>query len=288
MGAYVLWTLLAVICVLLLLPIRIRFVRNESECRLTMFYACISVMQKSFRKIPDAKPQQDADSPSATAQETESQPDRSAKEASASQSDPPNHNIPDTAETPTVSSRSAPDADAAENEPIFDHPPEQEDAVDNPVKRRKKPGIVERLKPHNFSEWLGLIGDVLHSLTPMLRWLLGHFHIRKATFELRIASDDAAKTAILYGSASTLVFQTLGFLQSLLDVEVERCQVQADFCGTSIDCNVSAELRVSPAALLGTALGLVARFVYFSFRRLRRQDALAKQEQQAAAVKQSG
>lgn len=52
---------------------------------------------------------------------------------------------------------------------------------------------------------------------------------RKVEFNLTVASEDAAKTAIEYGALCTAVYPTLSFFNSISNVKYKRINVNSDF-----------------------------------------------------------
>ena len=171
---------------------------------------------------------------------------------------------PESADVPL----SAADSEALVAELAEDAPAEAE----KPKKKRGIKAFIGRIKPHSLSDVFGLISDGGASLSPALRCLLRHLHLRHVKLYLAVASGDPADTALNYGRICAAAFNLLGALQCLLDIETDEFRILADFYNEKMTLRTSLELRCSPAALLLTVLLLGGRFLWRTWRRFRRED----------------
>ena len=146
-----------------------------------------------------------------------------------------------------------------------------------------KKGFLQRLKPSNLSEALSLLEDILASASPSLRFLFRHFYIRHLNLSITIGTQDAAKTAILYGAVSGAVFRLVGYLQSLLSVKADALRVRADFLSGYSTAECSLTLRVAPATVFGTGIGLASRFLFRTLRRFHRENREQKRMEKESA-----
>lgn len=74
--------------------------------------------------------------------------------------------------------------------------------------------------------------------------LLKHVRIKKLEVNLKIASDDAAKTAILYGNACSIVYSLVALLKSACGFDHKKIAVSADFSSDKIDLTMLSNIRI--------------------------------------------
>ena len=137
--------------------------------------------------------------------------------------------------------------------------------------------------PHSLSDVLGLVRDGFASLSPALRFLAKHLHFRHIRLYAAVGTDDAAKTAKLYGTITASAYNLIGQLQCLFDFQADECRILADFFSDKITFRASGELRVSPLAAILLALILGGRFLIRTVKRFRREDKEAKLREKETA-----
>jgi len=303
------WTIFLIImfilCILFLLPIRMKAAFGGGKWSVKIYYVFIRVFRKESAPPPPPpetplkpeditvfEPGTDPNAPDvpppAPAMQTE-QPDSVTEPAPAAESEPePAQEKPEEHKRKKRKKRKFPKDDTASAE---DEKPETEQPAadaqaeeDDPKKKKKKkPGFFKRIKPHSLSDVIGLIKDGFAALTPALRFLFRHFHFRHVRIRADIASDDPANTATLYGKICAAAFNLLAQLQCLFDFQTDEFRVLADFYGEKSDYSGSLELRVSPAVLILTVLILGIKFLWRTFRRFRREDKEEKRREKESA-----
>ncbi len=298
--------IMAVLCLLLLLPVSVKLHLRGKQWQINVCYGPIPVFQKSSK--PDLAEQ----APSLTAEQSKEPVPVSAEEplpdtvidaeamlyGDEAESEQPaadsnkrsmQHKTADRkikaksaaqqkSENIDLSELQADESDVMEeSEPEQDE--QDSDAEEKPVKK----GFLQRLKPSNLSEALALVEDILASASPSMRFLFRHFYIRHLNISLTIGTQDAAKTAILYGAVSGTVFRLVGYLQSLLSVKADALRVRADFLSgySTVECSLT--LRVAPATVLGTGISLAFRFLFRTLKRFRREDRELKRMEKESA-----
>ena len=300
MGWAIFFSILFVLCVIFLLPVRVKASFGGGKWSVAVYYVFIRIFHKESAPPPpppevppkpedvtlfepgvDPPPESvplHADGEAATV----TQPSAGAKPEKPDQ--PPKPEKPKKPKKEKKKRKSKKDeaAEAAQNTEESADKPEGE-AEDDPKKKKKKPGFFKRLKPHSLHDVLGLVKDGLASLSPAVRFLLRHFHFRHVRVRASIASDDPAKTATLYGKICAAAFNLLAQLQRLLDFQTDEFRILADFCGEKSDYSGSLELRVSPAAAILTVLILGCKFLWRTFRRFRREDKEEKLREKESA-----
>ena len=126
-------------------------------------------------------------------------------------------------------------------------------AADKRLKRRDpeaffKHRAEEKAKKRSLTEILSLIKAVLQTVVTRFR---KHFRIKITRIKINVATDDAAKTAILYGTVSGAVACILEILDRSMNVSYAKPEdydvdVTADFLSEKItaDIKIAFSLRV--------------------------------------------
>ncbi len=97
-------------------------------------------------------------------------------------------------------------------------------------KKGKEPTALEKkFKAKSFKEKVRFVVDTLRSVMPQIKYLLSHTRVRKLDVDLRVASPDAAKTAIEYGGVCSIVYPFLSWTQGYVDISVKRVDITAAF-----------------------------------------------------------
>ena len=304
MGWTILLTILFVLCVILLLPVRVKGFFADGKWGVSVYYAWFRLFHKeSEEKTPPVTPPKPEDVPEGTAPTAEQMPEPSASAQSSPQPEAPPAPKP---EKPAAEAVPKPETVTAEvkpdekpekpkkekrkkrrrkEEPAAESAdlPEEETPAEKPKKKRGIRGFIERLKPHSLSDVMGLVRDGCAALSPALRFLTKHLHFRHIRLYAAIGTDDAAKTAERYGAISAAVFNLIGQLQCWVDFQADECRILADFFNDKITFRASGELRVSPMAAILLVLILGGRFLWRTVRRFRREDKEAKLRAQETA-----
>ena len=272
MALAVILIVLTVLCILFLLPLRIKGSFGDGKWSVSVHYAFIRVFRKESAPPPPPV-------------ETPPQPDP-AQEVPPEPAEIPAEEPPAPAPEPV-----AVQAPAAE-EPAAAEIPEPAESAEVPEEKPKKKGpikrYIERLKPHSLHDIMGLVKDGCASLSPSLKFFFRHLHFRHIRLYLAVGTDDAAKTAKLYGEITAGAYNLLGALGCWLDLQTDEMRILADFFSEKITFRASGELRCSPAALLMTALILGIRFLRRTRRRFRAEDReAARYEQETAPLPQT-
>lgn len=290
MAGTVILIILFVLCILLMLPLRVKFSFGDGKWAVKVYYAFFRVFRKESEPPPPppAVPPKPDDLPDGASPskeqmpEPEPVPDTPPKPEAAASPDAD-------AEAETVSdAAAAPEEQPAAAEVKDDAPADTESAAESAdgdaetadeleqteekPEKPKKRGFVERLKPHSLSDVTGLISDGCGALSPSLRALMRHLHFRHVKLWLTVGADDPADAALLYGRICAAAFPLLGTLQSLLDFQTDEFRILADFYGSKLDFRVSFELRLSPMAALFAVLILGSKFLWRTLVRFRRED----------------
>lgn len=275
MGWTIFFIVLAVLCFLLLLPVRVRFaVHGKKQWQIKVYYACFPLFTKG-----KPEPAEECDEPSPEDDMVSEEDllfigsgdgapmtadiDRPSEDAKRSRKEQKKAALPEALE---------------EDEDIFTP---KENARDAP--KPKKKGLLERVKPKGIGGWLELIDDALASVPPPVRFLLRHFYIRRLNVGITTGTKDPAKTAILYGLVCNTLYRTLGRLQCHISVKAEAIRVRADFFNPYCTAQCSGEMCLAPMTALGLAFGIVIPFLWRTLWRVRRQEKQQRLEDAESA-----
>lgn len=282
MGETIFFIVLAALCLLLSLPLRLRFaVHGKKKWQIQLYYACFSLLTKSADHHTVITPD-DAAPPTA---------DDIVEEEDLlfwGGGDIPSINNDTLPIEKTATSNGVHDTkDDADCFSTAQSIPEQEYTSDvektSPKKKPKKHSLFERAKPHGIAQWKSLVDDALASLAPPLRYLLRHIYLRKLYVGITVGTKDAAQTAILYGAVCSAVYRTLGKLQCHITVKPKAIRIRSDFLNPFCTAQCSGELWISPMTILGLCFGIVIPFLWRTLRRVRRQEKQKQQEEAESA-----
>lgn len=274
MGWTIFYIVLAVLCLLLLLPVRLRFaVHGKKKWQIKVYYACFPVFSKNHDVPMPAAPA------SPVADDIVDEDDLLFM---GSGDAPPITNDTPSAEK-TAKQHTVPDEDA--DAALFSA--EQENAEDAPKafeeEKPKKRSLLDRVKPHGVVQWKELLDDALASLAPPLRFLLRYTYLRKLYVSVTVGTKDAAKTAILYGAVCGVIYRTLGKLQCHMTVKPKAIRVRVDFFNSFCTAQCSGELWISPMTALALGFGIAIPFLWRTLWRVRRQEKQKQQEDAESA-----
>lgn len=282
MGETIFFIVLAVLCLLLLLPVRLRFaVHGKKEWQIQIDYVCFPLLTKSADSHAVIAPD-DATPP--TANDIVEEEDLLFW--GGGDIPPINDDTLPTEETVISNGvhNAKDDADlfsTAQSPPAQEHTSDDEKTASK--KKPKKPSLFERAKPHGIAQWKALVDDALASLAPPLRFLLRHIYLRKLYVGITVGTKDAAKTAILYGAVCSTIYRTLGKLQCHITVKPKAIRIRSDFLNPFCTAQCSGELWISPMTILGLCFGIVIPFLWRTLRRMRRQEKQKQQEDAESA-----
>ncbi len=106
---------------------------------------------------------------------------------------------------------------------------------------------------------LEMIKDFVESASPPVKRLFKKIKVRNLYIDYVVGSDDAAKTAIKYGSLCALIYSTLKWLTLYFDVKAEEVNIEADFKAEKDDIFVYTTVKLRISTALGCALWLAVR-----------------------------
>lgn len=106
---------------------------------------------------------------------------------------------------------------------------------------------------------LEMIKDFVDSASPPIKRLFKKIKVRDLYIDYVVGSDDAAKTAIKYGSLCAAVYSVLKWLTLYFDVKVKEVNIEADFKAPKDDIFVYTKVKMRVSTALGCVLWLAVR-----------------------------
>lgn len=131
----------------------------------------------------------------------------------------------------------------------------------------KKENTFSKLKgKYGFSgavkEILSFVRAVLERLKKQLKKIM----IRRLRVEIRVASTDAAQTAVEYGAVCAAFYPWLSFFDNIANVKMKQINVTADFDSGRPQFSFSAIVKLRIINLLIMAFGVFSEYTKFKTR----------------------
>ena len=126
------------------------------------------------------------------------------------------------------------------------------------AKKKEKKPLLRQLRAFRL---------LLHILKHAYRRILSSVHVHIDRFDISVASDDAAKTAILYGVVSQSAAYILGLLHGFTKTSVKRgaIRIYPDF--TAEESSLALQVRFSAPVFKLIILGLHASLITAKYER---------------------
>lgn len=132
------------------------------------------------------------------------------------------------------------------------------------AKPAKKKKAKKPKKKRTKKELWYLIRLLLKIVTAVLKKLPRSVRIRLETFEITVATGDAAKTAVLYGAVSGLAWNLFDILKNNIDFKVRKnasVGVEADFLGERSKANIKIDFSTNLGKVFALLLTAGIAFV---------------------------
>ncbi len=167
--------------------------------------------------------------------------------------------------------------------PIFPRPkstkkkPKDKKKTDQKQKKEKKPkkekkdkkkkeesGDEQKKKPKKKLDivfWVRLLLDVV---TALFKKLGRNFKIRVHAYEICVASEDAAKTAVMYGTVQTLSETLFLRLEKAINFKIVKNApfgVYVNFLEEKPKANVKIDFSISLGGIFGIVFGVIFAFI---------------------------
>lgn len=103
--------------------------------------------------------------------------------------------------------------------------------------------------------------NILTIVLKKLCWLVKRFKFRQFKFELTVATDDAARTAIQYGEVCAALYPIFSILQSTLDFKPQTVNINADFDKTKWEFKTCILVRAQLVYWITAAIGMLVQYL---------------------------
>lgn len=125
----------------------------------------------------------------------------------------------------------------------------------------------KRLKEkYGFSGAVKLLLGFLRDLIPHIKKLLKHIKIINVILDIVIAEDDAAKTAIEYGSVCAAAYPLLSGLEAVANVKYKAINISSDFENKKSGLSFSGTVRTRIFFLLIALIKIYSEYKKFTVR----------------------
>ena len=156
--------------------------------------------------------------------------------------------------------------------PIFPKPKSTKKKSKKKKKSDKKPKKDKKEKPKNQEkkkskkklDIVFLVRLLLDVVTALFKKLGQHFRIRVYAYEICVASEDAAKTAVMYGTVQTLSNTLFLRLERAMNFKVVKNApfgVYVDFLEEKPRANVKIDFSISVNDVLAIVFGVIFAFI---------------------------
>ena len=154
-----------------------------------------------------------------------------------------------------------PKADKKDNTPI-----KVEDNKTEPEKTETDSLFSKLKKKYGFFGAAKVVINFCRSCLTHIKELLRHIKIDKVVFDLTVCSDDAATTAIEYGSVCAAAYPMLSLLEACANIEYKEINIRSDFNSQKKKFEFSAVIGCNIIFLLIAAFKLYKEYKQFKER----------------------
>lgn len=124
-----------------------------------------------------------------------------------------------------------------------------------------KDSIIDVLKQYasnkNNKELVLEIFSILKELCIKFYKILKHVRVRKLEVDLIVSSNDAAKTAILYGNICSVVYSLVALLKSACEFDHKKIKVSADFSSENMNFSMLCNIKIRMVYIVTFAISLL-------------------------------
>ena len=144
--------------------------------------------------------------------------------------------------------------------------PSPDTESDKKAKKQTEKAFEKLKKKHGFAGAVKEIFVFLKAVLERLKRSFKHIAIRRICLDIKVASGDAAATAIEYGAVCAAVYPVLTLLDSIANVKMKSINVMADFKSDKSDFGFSVIIRARILFLIIMAFGVFSEYNKFKTR----------------------
>ena len=137
---------------------------------------------------------------------------------------------------------------------------------DKKAKKQTEKAFDKLKKKHGFAGAVREIFILIKAVLQRLKGSLKHIAVRRLCLDIRVASGDAATTAIEYGAVCAAVYPVLTLIDGIANVKMKNINVFSDFNsgGSHFGCSVVVRVRI--IYLIVIAFGVFSEYNIFKTR----------------------
>lgn len=137
---------------------------------------------------------------------------------------------------------------------------------DKKAKKQTEKAFDKLRKKHGFAGAVKEIFILIKAVIQRLKGSLKHIAIRRLCLDIKVASGDAATTAIEYGAVCAAVYPVLTLIDGIANVKMKNINVFSDFNSGESHFGFSVIVRVRVIYLIVMAFGVFSEYNKFKTR----------------------
>lgn len=144
--------------------------------------------------------------------------------------------------------------------------PSPDTESDKKAKKQTENAFNKLKKKYGFVGAVREVFAFVRALLERLKRQSRHIAIRRLFLDIKVASENAATTAVEYGAVCAAVYPVLTFIDSIANVKMKSINVAADFNSDKSDFGFSVIIRARILFLIVMAFGVFAEYNKFKTR----------------------
>lgn len=144
--------------------------------------------------------------------------------------------------------------------------PKPDNESDKKVKKQTEKAFDKLKKKHGFTGAVKEIITLIKAVLERLKDSLKYIGVRKLCIDIKVATGDAATTAIEYGAVCSAVYPVLTFIDGIANIKMKSINVTADFNSDNSDFAFSVIIRARVLFLIIMAFGVFSEYNKFKTR----------------------
>lgn len=144
--------------------------------------------------------------------------------------------------------------------------PSPDTESDKKAKKQTENAFDKLKKKYGFAGAVREVFAFVRAVLERLKRQFKHIAVRRLCLDIKVASEDAATTAIEYGAVCSAVYPALSFIESIANVKMKSINVAANFNSDNPDFGFSAIIRGRILFLIIMAFGVFSEYNKFKTR----------------------
>ncbi len=131
--------------------------------------------------------------------------------------------------------------------------------------KQKKGFLKNYYEKHGFSKTVSGIFEILKAVVSRFVWLFKRFKFKDVYFDITVASENAAYTALEYGAVCAAVYPAMSLISTVASADIKRLNITANFNSDDWLFSTSGALKCKLIWLLTALISLVIALVKSEF-----------------------